>query len=197
MYTRIASVFRIRKRNFNGNILYKTALLVIYGYDKNNKQQYLKSFTERIPNNATTIPNITKFTLRIRYNDWLERFKQNNIDCEIPKEVIDVSGYKFVSNISTYSRIKKHGYRNFIKINDNVFQLPKWMYYDIRSKRFEVSIEKYIKGSDGKRICVRKRYYHKIGSTLFDTDEAYKACIEKRDEFIKWFEDQYNKNAPS
>jgi hypothetical protein len=196
MYTKITSAFYIRKRNFNGNVAYNSVLLTVYGYDENNKKQYLKSFSERIPDKAKTIPDITKIMLRKRYNDWLKVFELDNTNCETPKEVIDKSGCKFVSDITTDSRIKKHGYRNFIKINGGEFPLLKWMYYDIRGKRFEVSIEKYIKDSDGKRIRVRKRYYHQIGLTLHDTDLAYKACVEKRDEFIKWFEYQYNKNMP-
>jgi hypothetical protein len=196
MYTKITSSFYVRKRNFNGNVAYNSALLTVYGYnDNNNKKQYLKSFSERIPDKTKTIPDITKMMLRKRYNDWLKVFKLDNSNCETPKEVIDKSGCKFVSDITTDSRIKKRGYRNFIKINGGDFPLLKWMYYDIRGKRFEVSIEKYIKDSDGKRTRVRKRYYHQVGSTIYDTDCAYKACIDKRDELIKWFEDQYNNNV--
>lgn len=195
MYTKITSTFYIRKRNLDENVSYKSALLIVYGYDEDGKQQYLKSFSERIPDKATTIPTMIKNILNTRYTNWLRAFKQKNTECETPKEVIDKSGFKFVSNITTESRAKKNGYRTSIIIYGGVFQLPKWMYYDIRGKRFEVSIEKYVKGSDGKRICVRKRYYQQIGPTIFDTQCAYKACLDKRDEFIKWFEDQYTQNV--
>lgn len=195
MYTKITSTFYIRKRNLDKNMLYRSALLTVHGYDENGKQRYLKSFSERIPDKATTIPTMIKNILNTRYNRWLKVFKQNNVDCETPKEVIDKSRFKFISNITTDSRMKKNGYREFIRIYGCEYQLPKWMYYDIRGKRFEVSIEKYIKDSDGNRTCVRKRYYHQIGPTVYDTDCAYKACLDKRDEFIKWFEDQYNKNV--
>ena len=114
MYTKITSSFYIRKINVDKNVSYRSAVLTVYGRDENNEQQYLKSFSERILDKDVTIPDITKMMLRKRYNDWLKVFKQNNTDCETPKEVIDKCGSKFVSNISTDSKIKKRGYKRAI-----------------------------------------------------------------------------------